>query len=91
MRALEASVVYTDGISSRVGGLRFRRGVPVTVSDPALIEYLQNTGGFNVTITKHAPEKKVRKVRRDEDGEPVKKAPAKKVAAKKKPTKKTTK
>lgn len=64
MRALEATVVYTAGISIRVRGMRFKRGALVRVSSPSLIAYLQKTGGFNVTVTKYTAEKQIARVRR---------------------------
>jgi homoserine kinase len=82
---MEALITYTAGMSYRVQGAKFRRGVPLKVTSAALIRYCQTTAGFTVQITKR-PKKKVRKVVRDEAGEPVKTAPAKSSKASKKKT-----
>jgi hypothetical protein len=73
---MEAMITYTAGLSYRVQGVKFRRGQAVKVTSPKLIRYCQSTGGFNVAITKDAPKKTVRKVKRNESGEPVKAADA---------------
>lgn len=57
---MTAEITYNAGLSYRLKNYRFRQGIMLVVTDPAVIQRCQETAGFSVRLIKTVVKPKVK-------------------------------